>query len=174
MKLMRSVYCFDTIEILTSILCFNYSSNMEQLSSEALYSSEGKKFYNINKDSRQHIISLKILNIFLLWSIYFTLVEYVTIRWEGKYNFARFFVCIARYRQYCGVNKDIWYLFCPFHTKRCREGIWTISYLQIFLTQKIFNSRSASWRSDFLCSWHNLYLQCFLGIVVINHTRFYQ
>ena len=59
MKLMRSVYCFDTVEILTSILCFNYSSNMEQLSSEALYSSEGKKFYNINNDNRRHIISLK-------------------------------------------------------------------------------------------------------------------
>ena len=99
---------------------------MEQLSSEALYSSEGKKFYNINKDSRQHIISLtpfEILNIFLLWNFYFTLVEYVTNTLRGKYNFARFFVCIARYRQYCGVNKDIWYLFCPFHTKRCREGI---------------------------------------------------
>ena len=77
---MRSVYCFDTLEILTSILCFNYSSNMEQLSSEALYSSEGKKFYNINKDNRRHIISLSIvlLNIFLLWNFYFTLVEYIT------------------------------------------------------------------------------------------------
>ena len=90
MKLMRSVYCFDTVEILTSILCFNYSSNMEQLSSEALYSSEGKKFYNINKDNRQHIISLsivspfEILNIFLLWNFYFTLVEYVTNTLRGK------------------------------------------------------------------------------------------
>ena len=89
---MRSVYCFDTIEILTSILCFNYSSNMEQLSSEALYSSEGKKFYNINKDNRQHIIFRKlypktpfeILNIFLLWNFYFTLVEYVTNTLRGK------------------------------------------------------------------------------------------
>lgn len=57
---------------------------MEQLSSEALYSSEGKKFYNVNKDNGSHSISL-IRNIWyfstntnLLWNYYFTPLEYVT------------------------------------------------------------------------------------------------
>ena len=33
---------------------------MEQLSSEALYSSEGKKFYNFNKDNDRHIKSYRV------------------------------------------------------------------------------------------------------------------
>ena len=60
---------------------------MEQLSSEALYSSEGKKFYKVNKDIGRHIVSLcilqysrinilckiqvKIRNIFLLKQTYY-------------------------------------------------------------------------------------------------------
>ena len=59
---------------------------MEQLSSEALYSSEGKKFYNVNKDNGSHSISLCIIrniwyfstNTNLLWNYYFTPLEYVT------------------------------------------------------------------------------------------------